>query len=97
VLAASGAGEAKAGLAAAADPPTRLLLSPHGDARLADLEGIGAGIVLLIGPEGGLEDAEQEAALNAGFKAVRVGPRVLRTETAAIAALTIIQQRFGDL
>jgi 16S rRNA (uracil1498-N3)-methyltransferase len=83
--------------ASVAGPLTRLLLSPHGEARLADLEGLGAGIVLLIGPEGGLEDAEQEAALNAGFKAVRVGPRVLRTETAAIAALTIIQQRFGDL
>jgi len=79
------------------ESPLRLLLSPDGDARLADLDAVGAGITVLIGPEGGLEDAEQEAALRAGFKAVRVGPRVLRTETAAIAALTIMQQRFGDL
>jgi 16S rRNA (uracil1498-N3)-methyltransferase len=84
---------------------TRLLLSPTGDLRIEDLEGMGQdahqdarkGITVLIGPEGGLEDVEQEAALAAGFKAVRLGPRVLRTETAAIAALTIIQRYFGDL
>ncbi len=92
---------ASAGCAPSADPqpsgPTRLLLSPTGNARLVDLEGPGAGITVLIGPEGGLEDVEQETALAAGFEAVRLGPRVLRTETAAIAALTIIQHRFGDL
>jgi 16S rRNA (uracil1498-N3)-methyltransferase len=88
---------------------TRLLLSPTGDLRIEDLQDMGddvhrdaigsAGkaITVLIGPEGGLEDVEQEAALAAGFKAVRLGPRVLRTETAAIAALTIIQHHFGDL
>jgi 16S rRNA (uracil1498-N3)-methyltransferase len=81
---------------------TRLLLSPTGDLRIEDLgqdvrQGASKGITVLIGPEGGLEDVEQEAALAAGFKAVRLGPRVLRTETAAIAALTIIQRYFGDL
>jgi 16S rRNA (uracil1498-N3)-methyltransferase len=80
---------------------TRLLLSPTGDLRIEDLQDVGQnvsnGITVLIGPEGGLEDVEQEAALAAGFKAVRLGPRVLRTETAAIAALTIIQRYFGDL
>ncbi len=76
---------------------TRLLLSPNGDLRIEDLEDVSAGITVLIGPEGGLEDIEQEAAIAAGFKAVRVGPRVLRTETAAIAALTILQRYFGDL
>jgi 16S rRNA (uracil1498-N3)-methyltransferase len=75
----------------------RLLLSPTGHLRIDALQGVGAGITVLIGPEGGLEDVEQEAALAAGFKAVRLGPRVLRTETAAIAALTIIQRYFGDL
>jgi 16S rRNA (uracil1498-N3)-methyltransferase len=40
---------------------------------------------------------EHEEALRKGFQAVRLGPRVLRTETAAIAALTIIQRYFGDL
>ena len=76
---------------------TRLLLSPTGDLRIDDLQDVGKGITVLIGPEGGLEDVEQEAAVTAGFKAVRLGPRVLRTETAAIAALTIIQRYFGDL
>ena len=76
---------------------TRLLLSPTGDLRIDDLQDVGKGITVLIGPEGGLDDIEQEAAVTAGFKAVRLGPRVLRTETAAIAALTIIQRYFGDL
>ena len=76
---------------------TRVLLSPTGDLRIDDLQDVGKGITVLIGPEGGLEDVEQEAAITAGFKAVRLGPRVLRTETAAVAALTIIQRYFGDL
>jgi 16S rRNA (uracil1498-N3)-methyltransferase len=92
-------------LPADASGATRLLLSPTGDLRIEDLQDLGRntppdmsrGITVLIGPEGGLEDVEQEAALAAGFKAVRLGPRVLRTETAAIAALTIIQRHFGDL
>ena len=89
-------------LPAEASGATRLLLSPTGDLRIEDLgqdvrQGASKGITVLIGPEGGLEDVEQEAALAAGFKAVRLGPRVLRTETAAIAALTIIQRYFGDL
>jgi len=76
---------------------TRLLLSPTGAARMSDLEDIGTGITVLIGPEGGLAEAEQQAAIAAGFKPVRLGPRVLRTETAALAALTLIQRDFGDL
>ncbi len=76
---------------------TRLLLSPTGDLRIDDLRDVGKGVTVLIGPEGGLEDVEHETAVAAGFKAVRMGPRVLRTETAAIAALTIIQRYFGDL
>jgi 16S rRNA (uracil1498-N3)-methyltransferase len=52
---------------------------------------------VLIGPEGGLSGEEQAAAAAAGFLAVRLGPRVLRTETAAIAALTLLQREFGDI
>lgn len=84
-------------LAADAPGSTRIVLSPAGDLRIDELEDVAAGITVLIGPEGGLEDAEQGAAIAAGFQAVRLGPRILRTETAAIAALTIIQHRFGDL
>lgn len=77
---------------------TRVLLSPTGTLRSGDLKTRkDAAMVVLIGPEGGLAPAEQRAALEAGFVAVRLGPRVLRTETAAIAALTLLQHLFGDL
>ena len=76
---------------------SRVLLSPTGSLRIADLPRPDAGVVVLIGPEGGLAEAEQRAALAAGFVAARLGPRVLRTETAAVAALTLIQHRAGDL
>jgi 16S rRNA (uracil1498-N3)-methyltransferase len=56
-----------------------------------------AGVTVLVGPEGGLTDEEEQAAVAAGFTALRLGPRVLRTETAAIAALALLQRRFGDL
>lgn len=52
---------------------------------------------LLIGPEGGFSEGERQAALSRGFQAVRMGPRVLRTETAAIAAISLIQANYGDL
>jgi 16S rRNA (uracil1498-N3)-methyltransferase len=76
---------------------TRLLLSPTGTQRVADLRTAAGGIVVLIGPEGGLAQTEQRAAVAAGFRAVRLGPRVLRTETAAVAALTLLQHQMGDL
>jgi 16S rRNA (uracil1498-N3)-methyltransferase len=74
-----------------------LLLSPAGEKRIEDLAGNPQGATVLIGPEGGLAQVEQDAALRAGFAAVRMGPRVLRTETAAVCALTLLQQKFGDL
>lgn len=52
---------------------------------------------LLVGPESGLDDLEIEAAERAGFAAVSLGPRILRTETAGMAALAIVQSRIGDL
>ena len=79
------------------DRATRVLLSPAARLRVADLARPGGGVVVLIGPEGGLAEAEQQAALAAGFVGVRLGPRVLRTETAAVAALTLLQHQFGDL
>lgn len=75
---------------------TALLLSPGASQRIADVDADG-GATVLIGPEGGLAEVEQDAALRSGFKAVRMGPRVLRTETAAVCALTLLQQKFGDL
>ena len=52
---------------------------------------------LLIGPEGGLSDEEIKQANQANFQDILLGPRVLRTETAALTAITAIQCRFGDL
>ena len=54
-------------------------------------------IALLIGPEGGLSDPEIESALSHGFDALTLGPRVLRTETAPIVALSVVQYQFGDI
>jgi 16S rRNA (uracil1498-N3)-methyltransferase len=54
-------------------------------------------IILLIGPEGGFAEEEASAALQAGYRALRLGPRVLRTETAAVAALSALQALWGDL
>ena len=53
-------------------------------------------LAFLIGPEGGLSDAEVEQAKAAGYHAARLGPRVLRTETAPVVALSVAQQLWGD-
>jgi 16S rRNA (uracil1498-N3)-methyltransferase len=74
---------------------TRLLLEPGAEGR--PQASIGGEVAIAIGPEGGLDDAEIEAFRLAGFDAMRLGPRVLRTETAAIAALAWLQGRYGDL
>lgn len=54
-------------------------------------------IALLVGPEGGLTDEEQATAARLGFEDVSLGPRVLRTETAGVAALAVLQALAGDL
>ncbi|MEQ9464191.1 MAG: 16S rRNA (uracil(1498)-N(3))-methyltransferase [Haliea sp.] len=56
-----------------------------------------ASINLLVGPEGGLSEAEIAAAEAAGFESLALGPRILRTETAPLAALAILQARWGDM
>jgi 16S rRNA (uracil1498-N3)-methyltransferase len=53
--------------------------------------------LLMIGPEGGFTPGETRAAATAGWQAVRLGPRILRAETAAAAAMTLVQAVFGDL
>jgi 16S rRNA (uracil1498-N3)-methyltransferase len=55
-----------------------------------------ATLAFLIGPEGGLNDAEVAHAVSQNFHAARLGPRVLRTETAAAVALSVAQQLWGD-
>ena len=74
----------------------RLILSPQGTNKLDALPQPPAGVTLLAGPEGGFEVSEIEIALMRGFLPLRLGPRVLRTETAALAALAALQTKWGD-
>lgn len=75
----------------------RLVPSPAAGDALATLNEAPARVELLIGPEGGFEDGELRDAERAGFRPVRLGPRVLRTETAGIVALAVLQSMWGDL
>lgn len=73
----------------------KLLLSPDGEQTLARLPR-SESVLVLIGPEGGLSARERAAALAAEFVALRFGPRILRTETAPLAALAALQALWGD-
>lgn len=75
----------------------RLLLQPDAPTHLQQLERPAGGITILVGPEGGLTSEEQLLAGTAGFTGIRMGPRILRTETAALTALAGIQTLWGDL
>lgn len=75
---------------------TGIILDPGATQTLKDIEPTQRARVL-IGPEGGFDDEEIESASAAGFQRVRLGPRVLRTETATLATLTAIQLLWGDL
>jgi 16S rRNA (uracil1498-N3)-methyltransferase len=79
----------------APDDEARLLLSPAATTALKALAPVSR-MTLLIGPEGGLSTGETQLAQSRGFKPVRLGPRILRTETAALAALSAIQALWGD-
>ncbi len=74
-----------------------LILDPDGATTVGKLEHPGGLISLVVGPEGGLDSEEYKAAYAAGFIGVTLGPRTLRTETAAVAGLTAVQLRWGDL
>lgn len=75
----------------------RLLLAPEATQTLAALEPPRGEIELLTGPEGGLSSDEVAAARRAGFRPVNLGPRILRTETAGVAALAAMSALWGDL
>jgi 16S rRNA (uracil1498-N3)-methyltransferase len=78
-------------------PGLRLILKPGGEVSLSSLDGLPRQVTLLIGPEGGFSEAEYELAEATGFVPVHFGGRILRTETAAIAALAALQTLYGDL
>ena len=75
----------------------RITFDPHAQQHLQALPVTQHGIRILIGPEGGFSEAETYGAEQTGFNTVKIGPRVLRTETAAIASIAIIQATYGDL
>ncbi len=85
-------------LAAAARAPGALnvMLSARAGCRLRDLPRPQATITLLAGPEGGFTPEEERMAEQAGCTPVRLGPRILRTETAALAAIAAMHALWGD-
>ncbi len=74
----------------------RFVLDPRAEHDLAAAEEPAAGAAVVIGPEGGFTEQEMQQLALAGVRAVRLGPRVLRTETAGPAAITVLQALFGD-
>ena len=76
----------------------RFLLDPEATQLIADIpQPLVSGCVLAVGPEGGWSPRDRELLHQAGFSGLRLGPRILRTETAGIAAVAALQSHFGDL
>jgi len=73
----------------------KLLLHPYGQSGELAVKDV-TRVALLIGPEGGLTEAEVDLAKQQGFTGLRLGPRILRTETAPLAALSLVQHWWGD-
>ena len=74
----------------------QIMLQPESTQTLAGLSAPEKSVTLLVGPEGGLNTEEQTLALATGFTGIRLGQRILRTETAALTALVGIQTLWGD-
>ena len=74
----------------------KIFLDPYAQTSLAQLKPENRRVTLLSGPEGGFSDRERELAIKAGFIPVRLGRRILRAETAALAALAAVQMLWGD-
>jgi 16S rRNA (uracil1498-N3)-methyltransferase len=80
----------------AAPPGDRMVLDPGGEPVIGtDSLALAAPIILAVGPEGGIESDELDALVGAGFRTVRLGPTILRFETAAIAALGVARTVLG--
>ena len=74
-----------------------LVLDPKAKTRIAQLSECPSNVTILVGPEGGLSEQELVQARQHNFIPVGLGPRILRTETAALTAISILQARWGDL
>ncbi|MDA8225962.1 MAG: 16S rRNA (uracil(1498)-N(3))-methyltransferase [Betaproteobacteria bacterium] len=81
---------------ARADGAGKWLLDPEGTSSLRDQRPPSGPLFLLAGPEGGFTGAEEAQAVEAGFVRLRFGPRVMRTETAAVAVMAAMQALWGD-
>ncbi|HZJ81661.1 MAG TPA: 16S rRNA (uracil(1498)-N(3))-methyltransferase [Guyparkeria sp.] len=81
------------------DAPVRLVLDPRAERPLAELRDQPRpdAVALLVGPEGGLTETEVALAGTHGFRALTLGPRILRAETAAITGIAVLQYQWGDL
>lgn len=75
----------------------KLTLHPRAEHSIKTLPTPTHGVRFLVGPEGGFSDSEMQLTQEQGFVDVRLGPRVLRTETAALTVLSALQLQFGDL
>ena len=75
---------------------TTLLLDPAGEQSITTIPLTSPAATILVSPEGGFSDTELDYAKKSGVTAVRCGPRILRTETAGFAALSILQALHGD-
>jgi len=79
------------------DAATRLVLEPSAESDLAGFPPADGTVALAAGPEGGFGDRDLAKLDTFGFRRVRFGPRILRTETASVAAVTALQVLYGDL
>ncbi len=81
------------------DMHKRILLSPRAEFSLADWARHQApqAVSLMVGPEGGFSEAEEQLALSQGVLALAMGPRVLRTETAGLAAISVLNAAWGGM
>ena len=75
----------------------KLVLHHRTERNLGEFCNTNSLVSLLVGPEGGLSDSEIDLSLNSGFEPLTLGPRVLRTETAPLAAISILQSLWGDM
>lgn len=75
----------------------KIILHPASDCNLSHLRQPDSNVIILAGPEGGFSENELSLAVANGYQAVRLGPRILRTETAALAAITACQVLWGDI
>ena len=75
---------------------TKLLMSLNRAQKLSDVRLQSGKVVFMVGPEGGWTEKEEQQAFDAGFQSVTLGKRVLRTETASLAAIAAMQTLWGD-